>query len=94
MRRPIARAAGAVAVVAAAVTACGTATTTVVRAPKPKPAASRTVTAKPAPAAGYLGDVFGGGTGNPCNFGSGYRLSDCNPKGETEQQYIDGVPRP
>jgi hypothetical protein len=33
--------------------------------------------------------VFGGGTGNPCNFASGYQLGDCNPTGETEQQYID-----
>ena len=41
------------------------------------------------PAAGYLGDIFGGGTGNPCNFASGYQIGDCNPTGETEQQYID-----
>ena len=49
-----------------------------------------------APAAGYLGDIFGGGTGNPCNFASGYQLGDCNPTGETEQQYIDnpGGPAP
>ena len=40
-------------------------------------------------AAGYLGDIFGGGTGNPCNFASGYQYGDCNPTGETEQQYID-----
>jgi len=53
-----------------------------------------TPTAAPAP--GYLGDLFGGGTGNPCNFASGYQLGDCNPEGETEQQYIDnpGGPAP
>jgi len=146
MRKPIAGAAAALAIVAAAVTACGTSTTTVVGAPEHKPTASKTVTAKPvpaaiktvkprptvtktvtqaatpaatrpaattpaastpapvptastpsaAPAAGYLGDISGGGTGNPCNFASGYRLGDCNPTGETEQQYIDnpGGPAP
>jgi hypothetical protein len=49
-----------------------------------------------APAAGYLGDIFGGGTGNPCNFASGYQLGVCNPTGETEQQYIEnpGGPAP
>jgi hypothetical protein len=52
-------------------------------------AAAKTVTHAPTPAAGYLGDVFGGGTGNPCNFASGYQLGDCNPAGETEQQYAD-----
>ncbi len=129
------------AIVAAAVTACGASTTTVVRAPAPKPTVSKTVTAKPVPAAiktvkprptvtktvtqaptpaastpatstpvpaptastqsatpagGYLGDIFGGGTGNPCNFASGYQAGDCNPTGETEQQYVDnpGGPAP
>ena len=59
----------------------------------PGPAAS---TPSAAPAAGYLGDIFGGGTGNPCNFASGYQIGDCNPTGETEQQYIDhpGGPAP
>jgi hypothetical protein len=59
----------------------------------PAPAAS---TPSAAPAAGYLGDIFGGGTGNPCNFASGYQLGVCNPTGETEQQYIDnpGAPAP
>ena len=52
----------------------------------PAPAAS---TPAAATAAGYLGDIFGGGTGNPCNFASGYQVGDCNPTGETEQQYID-----
>jgi hypothetical protein len=52
----------------------------------PAPAAS-TPTAAPAP--GYLGDIFGGGAGNPCNFASGYQVGDCNPTGETEQQYIE-----
>jgi hypothetical protein len=61
--------------------------------PTPAPAAS---TPSAAPAAGYLGDIFGGGTGNPCNFASGYQAGDCNPTGETEQQYIDdpGGPAP
>jgi hypothetical protein len=54
--------------------------------PTPDPAAS---TPSAAPAAGYLGDIFGGGTGNPCNFASGYQFGDCNPTGETERQYID-----
>jgi hypothetical protein len=136
MRKPIAGAAAAAAIVAAVVTACGTSATTVVRAPEPKPTVTKTVTAKPAPAAiktvkpnptvtktatqapapaastpapaptastpsaapaaGYLGDIFGGGTGNPCNFASGYQAGDCNPTGETEQQYIDnpGGPAP
>jgi hypothetical protein len=130
MSKPIAVAAGTVAIVATAVTACGSSTTTVIRAPAPKSAVTKTVTAKPVPAAvktvvkprpaatkparkaptpaastpppapaastpasapapGYLGDIFGGGTGNPCNFASGYQLGDCNPTGETEQQYID-----
>ncbi len=59
----------------------------------PAPAASTVAPAPPAPttaapAPGYLGDIFGGGTGNPCNFASGYQYGDCNPEGETEQQYI------
>src|ERR1700722_17310550 len=53
--------------------------------PAPAPAESAPAAG---PAAGYLGDIFGGGTGNPCNFASGYQLGDCNPTGETEQQYI------
>jgi hypothetical protein len=59
----------------------------------PAPAAS---TPAAATAAGYLGDIFGGGTGNPCNFASGYQAGDCNPTGETEQQYIEhpGGPAP
>jgi hypothetical protein len=98
---------GAVAVIAA-LTACGS-TTTVVRAPAPKstraastraPAASTPAPAASTPTAatapGYLGDIFGGGAGNPCNFASGYRAGDCNPTGETEQQYIEnpGGPAP
>ncbi len=79
---------------------------------KPRPAVARTPTQAPtptvstptpapavpsaAPAAGYLGDIFGGGTGNPCNFASGYQFGVCNSTGETEQQYIDnpGGPAP
>jgi hypothetical protein len=79
---------------------------------QPKPAVTRTPTRAPTsaggtpapttatpstvPAAGYLGDIFGGGTGNPCNFASGYQVGDCNPTGETEQQYIEnpGGPAP
>jgi hypothetical protein len=59
----------------------------------PAPAAS---TPAAATAAGYLGDIFGGGAGNPCNFASGYQVGDCNPTGETEQQYIEnpGGPAP
>jgi len=59
----------------------------------PAPAAS---TPAAAPAPGYLGDIFGGGAGNPCNFASGYQFGDCNPTGETEQQYIQnpGGPAP
>jgi hypothetical protein len=60
--------------------------------PAPAPAAPTTAAAAP----GYLGDIFGGGTGNPCNFASGYTAGDCNPEGETEQQYIanPGGPAP
>jgi len=67
--------------------------TPVASTPAPAPAAS---TPSAAPAAGYLGDIFGGGTGNPCNFASGYQSGVCNPTGETEQQYIDnpGGPAP
>jgi hypothetical protein len=87
-----------------------TVTKTVTQAPTPAattPAASTPVATTPAPApttsapssapaAGYLGDIFGGGTGNPCNFASGYQFGVCNPTGETEQQYIDnpGGPAP
>jgi uncharacterized protein YcfJ len=61
--------------------------------PAPAPTAS---TQSAAPVAGYLGDIFGGGAGNPCNFASGYQSGDCNPTGETEQQYVDnpGGPAP
>jgi hypothetical protein len=66
--------------------------------PTPAPAASTPAASTPAaaPAPGYLGDIFGGGAGNPCNFASGYQLGVCNPTGETEQQYIDnpGGPAP
>jgi hypothetical protein len=60
-------------------------------APTSAPAAAASPTA-----AGYLGDLFGGGTGNPCNFASGYQFGDCNPEGQTEQEYIDnpGGPAP
>jgi hypothetical protein len=59
----------------------------------PAPAASRPASA---PAPGYLGDIFGGGAGNPCNFATGYQFGDCNPTGDTEQQYIEnpGAPAP
>lgn len=52
--------------------------------------------ASPATPAGYLGNIFGGGTGNPCNFASGYQLRACNPTGETQSQYIanPGGPAP
>jgi hypothetical protein len=76
-----------------------------IKSVQPKPAVTRTPTRAPSsaastpapttatpstvPAAGYLGDIFGGGAGNPCNFASGYQVGDCNPTGETEQQYID-----
>jgi hypothetical protein len=61
----------------------------------PAPAAS-TPAAATATAPGYLGDIFPGGTGNPCNFASGYQAGVCNPTGETEQQYINdpGGPAP
>lgn len=68
--------------------------------PSPPAATSASAPAASTPAAtaapGYLGDIFGGGTGNPCNFASGYQFGDCNPTGETEQQYIDnpGGPAP
>jgi hypothetical protein len=55
--------------------------------PAPAPAPSSPATA---PSPGYLGDIFGGGTGNPCNFASGYQLGDCNPTGETELQDPNG----
>jgi outer membrane biosynthesis protein TonB len=60
------------------------------------PAAAPTASTSSAASAGYLGDMFGGGTGNPCNFDSGYQAGDCNPTGETEQQYVDnpGGPAP
>jgi hypothetical protein len=74
--------------------------TTTPAAATPTPAASAPVpvasTPAAAPAPGYLGDIFGGGAGNPCNFASGYQVGDCNPTGETEQQYIEhpGGPAP
>jgi hypothetical protein len=79
---------------------------------RPRPAVARTPTQAPPPAstlapaptastpsaapAGYLGDISGGGTGNPCNFASGYQFGVCNPTGETEQQYVanPGGPAP
>jgi hypothetical protein len=93
MQKLLAGAVSGVAVIAAA-TACTT--TTVVHVEAPKRAAAKTATVKAAAAPGYLGDIFGGGTGNPCNFASGYQSGDCNPTGETEQQYIDnpGGPAP
>lgn len=67
-------------------------------APAPTPAASTPSAAASTPtrasAPGYLGDIFGGGTGNPCNFASGYQFGDCNPTGETEQQYAEHPGRP
>jgi hypothetical protein len=70
-----------------------TVTKTITREPTSAASAQPASTPAPAsaagPAAGYLGDIFGGGTGNPCNFASGYQVGDCNPTGETEQQYID-----
>jgi hypothetical protein len=73
--------------------------TTPVPAPATTPPAATTPavsTPTAAPAPGYLGNISGGGTGNPCNFASGYQFGDCNPEGETEQQYIDnpGGPAP
>ena len=78
----------------------------VIKTLKPKAAVTRKAATTPtsapaaptaaAPTPGYLGDIFGGGTGNPCNFASGYQYGDCNPAGETEQQYIanPGGPAP
>ena len=82
-----------------------TVTRTITQTPTPAAAAPTPAASTPAPAAstpaaapsaGYLGDIFGGGAGNPCNFASGYQLGDCNPTGETEQQYIQnpGGPAP
>jgi hypothetical protein len=70
--------------------------TTTPAAATPTPAASAPAPATATPSAGYLGDIFGGGAGNPCNFASGYQSGDCNPNGETEQQYIQnpGGPAP
>lgn len=70
--------------------------------PAPKPAATPSQTQVPAPVRtpvpppGYLGNIAGGGTGNPCNFASGYQYGVCNPTGETQQQYITnpGGPAP
>jgi len=72
-----------------------TVTTTITRTPTPT-ASTRAPAASTPAAPGYLGDIFGGGAGNPCNFASGYRADDCNPTGETEQQYIEnpGGPAP
>jgi hypothetical protein len=73
-----------------------TVTKTVTQAPAPTSATPATAPTSATPSAGYLGDIFGGGAGNPCNFASGYQFGDCNPTGETEQQYIDhpGGPAP
>ena len=81
-----------------------TVTKTVTRAPTAAASTPAASTPTPAPTAstssaapaGYLGDIFGGGTGNPCNFASGYQLGVCNPTGQTEQQYIEnpGAPAP
>ena len=69
-----------------------------IRSGQPKPTVTKTITHTPTAdtGAGYLGDIFGGGTGNPCNFASGYQLGVCNPTGETEQQYVEnpGGPAP
>jgi hypothetical protein len=68
-------------------------TPAVIKTVKAKPTVTKTMTQAPRPAAatapGYLGDIFGGGTGNPCNFASGYQSGVCNPTGQTEQEYID-----
>jgi hypothetical protein len=75
-----------------------TVTKTITHTPTAAPATPTPAASTPAPAAstptadtgaGYLGDIFGGGAGNPCNFASGYQVGDCNPTGETEQQYIE-----
>jgi outer membrane biosynthesis protein TonB len=82
-----------------------TVTKTITHTPTAVPATPTPAASTPAPAAatptadtgaGYLGDIFGGGTGNPCNFASGYQLGVCNPTGETEQQYVEnpGGPAP
>jgi hypothetical protein len=82
-----------------------TVTKTITQSPTPAAATPTPAATTPAPAAstpaaapgpGYLGDIFGGGAGNPCNFASGYQFGDCNPTGETEQQYIQnpGGPAP
>jgi hypothetical protein len=80
-----------------------TATRTPTQAPAASTRSASTATPAPAPStssaaatAGYLGDIFGGGADNPCNFASGYQSGVCNPTGETEQQYIDnpGGPAP
>jgi hypothetical protein len=65
-----------------------------------QPAQTQTApTQSPTPQAagtGYLGNIFGGGTANGCNYASGYQAGDCNPTGETEQEYIEdpGGPDP
>ena len=75
-----------------------TVTKTITQTPAPAASTPTPAATTPAPAAstpaadtapGYLGDIFGGGAGNPCNFASGYQVGDCNPTGETEQQYIE-----
>ena len=82
-----------------------TATKTITQTPAPADSTPTPAASAPAPAAstsaavtaaGYLGDIFPGGGGNPCNYASGYQASDCNPSGETEQQYIEhpGGPAP
>ena len=57
-----------------------------VRAAQVAPTATPTQTPTQQP--GYLGDVFGGGTGNPCNFASGYQFGVCNPTGQSESEYV------
>jgi opacity protein-like surface antigen len=52
-----------------------------------RPAGSQSP-AQQAAGPGYLGNVAGGGTQNPCNYASGYQLGVCNPTGQTEQEYI------
>jgi hypothetical protein len=60
-----------------------------------QPAGSQSPTPQAA-GTGYLGNIFGGGTANGCNYATGYEAGDCNPTGETEQQYVQdpGGPAP
>jgi hypothetical protein len=63
--------------------------------PAQAPAPAQTPTQQSA-GSGYLGNIAGGGTGNPCNYATGYQLGVCNPHSETEQQYVQnpGGPAP